>query len=289
MESFNLNKFLKNTKSSSSYTSSNSYSGSSSIQGSRWVYMAAVVGIIAVLLVLIHFLVTPIFKTKMGSKGFIPLPTSSEGVFLWRESPTEPGAITEVSGALITHTNYSVAMDILVESINTAETNVYLPIFTIQATITDDISSSTIPIDNIKAQLQDFNLAVYLEKGKNDLFVSILSGSAQHIKTVRIKNIPLREAFRLVIVVTNFNMDVYMNGYLSGSVVYSDDPITGQKYIYGPSLTSNVKVKNVRAFSRELKPAEVKDLRIGIAKFEIDPYAANSTTCSANVSGNDII
>lgn len=275
MASTNINKFLKNLKTDSSISSSSITSSSlSSGWTGKLIYIGFILLAIAVILVLIHYLVTPIFKTRMGSKGIIPLPTTPEGTFLWDENAPDslPTTGTPIESMAA---NYTVSMDIYIEKPSDI-TNSYRTVFTRQVA-----SAKTTAAANpttIQEQVGDYNLAVYAEKGTNDIYVSSLSINKTP-KTIKIKNTPVREPFRLVVVLTDTYMDAYINGHLSGSVTFSDPPLTGANVLFGPSMAS-IKVKRVKVFNRGLSPAEAKDIRPGLAAFVPTGDIPDSSTCS---------
>jgi hypothetical protein len=269
----NIDKFLRNIGSQVK-TSTADASMSFSEWSSKLIYVGFLLLAIAVILILIHYLVTPIFKTKLGSKGFIPLPTTPEGQILWDEQT--PDSIP-TTGTLIESiaANYTVSMDIFIERPNDI-TNAYRTIFVRQVASAKS-TASTNPT-TIQDQIDDYNLAVYLEKGANDLYASVMC-SNKTVKTIKLKNTPVREPFRLVVVLSDTYMDLYINGQLSGSVTFSSTPLTGANVIFGPS-TSSVKVKRVKVFDRTLEPAEAKDIRPALAGFEASGDIPDSSTCS---------
>jgi hypothetical protein len=271
MASLNVDKFLKNLgQSKPSINSSKSFAGQPS---NKLVLFAMVLIGIAIILVLIHFLVYPIFKTKMGSKGFIPLPTTPEGYLLWDDKVPDSLPIT---GTPIENksADYTISLDAYIEIPNDI-TNKYRTLFTRQQS-----SSPNTTIDNpttIKDQIGNYNLAVYLEKGTNDLYVSVMDTNLS-VKTIKIKNTPVREPFRLVVVLSDMYMDTYINGALSGSVTFSTPPYAGANILLGPSVSS-IKVKRVKIFDKALQPAEAKDIRPGLSEFTPTGDIPNSSSC----------
>jgi hypothetical protein len=267
----NINKFLKNIGSTSTTTTHN-------IVNSGWsdklIYIGFILLAIIVILVLIHFLVTPIFKTKMGSKGFIPLPTTPEGEFLWDENTPDslPTSGTPIESMFA---NYTVSMDIFIEKPGEV-TNAYRTIFTRQ--ISSAKTTATSNPTTIQEQIGDYNVAVYLEKGTNDLFACVMTTN-KIVKHIKLKNTPVREPFRLVIVLSDTYMDAYISGHLAGSVTFPEPPLAGANVIFGPS-TSSVKVKRVKVFDRALTPAEAKDIRPELATFIATGDIPDSSTCS---------
>jgi hypothetical protein len=274
MASTNINKFLRNIKPDSVV------SATSSKWSGKFTYVIFAIFAILLILVLIHLLVTPIFKTKMGSKGIIPLPTTPEGTLLWDENapdslPTTGTPMESISA------NYTVSMDIYIEKPNDI-TGLYRTVFSRQ--VSSAKATTAANPTTIQDQIGDYNLMVYAEKGTNDLYVTCMSQS-KTIKTIKLKNTPVREPFRLVVVLSDTYMDAYINGYLTGSVTFSDPPLTGANIIFGPSMAS-IKVKRVKAFERALEPAEAKDIRPGIAKFVATGDIPDSSTCSTFPNAN---
>jgi hypothetical protein len=270
----NINKFLRNIKASNSSPVVSSFSGMGT---NKWVFAVAVIFMILLILILIHFLVTPVFKTKMGSKGMIPLPTSPEGEFLWINDLS--GASQTTAGTIIEgkSNNYSISMDILIEKANGSSTSSFRNIFAIEDSATDGSGNAT----TINEQIGLFNLAIYLDKTRNDLFVSALD-TDKSIKSIKIKNVPIRQPFRLVATIGDKYMDTYIDGYLAGSVTFSSALHTGSATITGPSSDCPyIRVKQVKAFDRALHPAEAKDIKPGMAKFNLSEIPADSTSCAA--------
>lgn len=269
----NINKFLRNLGAPSATSSTPSLSFGEGWQ-SKLIYVGFLLLAITIILVLIHYLITPIFKTKMGSKGIIPLPTTPEGVFLWDDNAPDSLPVTGTPIESIS-ANYTVSMDIYIEK-PADITNSYRTVFSRQVG-----SAKTMAVANpntIQDQIGDYNLAVYIEKGTNDLYVSVMTTN-KTVKTIKLKNTPVREAFRLVVVLSDTYMDAYIGGYLTGSVTFSDMPLVGANVIFGPSMSS-IKVKRVKVFERTLEPAEAKDIRPGLAEFVPTGDIPDSSTCS---------
>ncbi len=267
----NINKFLKNIGSTVTTATQTPVVTSWS---NTFIYIGFILLAILVILILIHFLVTPIFKTKMGSKGVIPLPTTPEGELLWDENTPDslPTSGTSIESMFA---NYTISMDIYIEK-PADITNLYRTVFTRQVASAKTTSVSN--ANTIQEQIGDYNLAVYMEKGTNDLYMSVMTTN-KAVKTIKLKNTPVREPFRLVAVLSDTYMDAYINGHLAGSVTFPEPPLTGANIIFGPSISS-IKVKRVKVFNRTLEPAEAKDIRPGIANFVPTGDIPDSSTCS---------
>ena len=208
----------------------------------------------------------------MGSKGIIPLPVQSEGSQYWIKDPTPlPLVDTPLDNKI---TDYTLSLDLLLEK-PAAISNKYR-IIAVRKTGDLVINTNAGPNVSIQQQIGDFNFVIYLDDAKNDLHAAVLN-TKNSIKEVVIKNVPVREPFRLVLVVADAYFDVYINGRLAGSNTFTDGLNTSAAQIIGPNNDS-VKAKNLILFNRSLSPAEAKDIRPGIAEFTISGLS-NSTTC----------
>lgn len=244
-------------------------------------YIMLIALVVLVVLILVHFLVTPVFKTKMGGPGIVSLPTSQNSLVLWKKEPTP----TPVTGTLIEGIsyNYTIGLDVFIDNPNEV-TDKYKLVFMRGTGAAANTTGAPHPA-TIADQLGDqFSLAAYLDKGKNDLLITVLT-TQKDIKTVVIKNVPVHEAFRVVMVVTDTYMDVYYNNRLAGSVTYSDAPSTNAIVLSGPS-TPSILVKNLIIFDRPLTPAEAKEISPGLADFPVASAAPISPTgtCSTQPS-----
>ena len=269
----NINKLLKSFNIGS--TSGSGFSmpslGNTSGFRSKLLFIGSFILALLIVIILIHFLVTPVFKTKMGSTGIIPLPLQTEGSQYWIKEPTLlPVAGTPLESKL---TGYTASVDILLERPSVV-TNKHRLI----AVRKNGVSLGT-GGDNktIQQELGNFNFVIYFDQTKNDVHVAVLN-EQNSIKEVVIKNAPVREPFRLVLVIADSYFDVYMNGRLAGTNTYTGILNSSSNNIIGPDDTS-VKVKNLILFNRALTPAEARDIRPGIAKFDMGAIS-DSNTCS---------
>ena len=273
----NINNLLKSFGANSSLGSSSGLGfsmpsiGNTSGFKSKLLFIGSFVLALLVVLILLHFFVTPIFKTKMGSTGIIPLPVQTEGSQYWiKDSTPLDLAETPLADKL---TGYTVSVDILLEK-PAVVTDKYRLI-----AVRKNGEGVVTGGDNktIQEELGDFNFAIYFDETKNDVHVALLNDS-NSIKEVVIKNAPVREPFRLVLVVADSYFDVYLNGRLAGTNTYTGILNSSAQKIIGPNDTS-VKAKNLILFNRALTPGEAKDIRPGIAKFDIAAIP-DSNICS---------
>ena len=238
-------------------------------------YILTLLLALIIVLILVHLFITPIFKTKIGSKGYISLPTQQEGYLTWESYSQDimDMSITPIAGQ---STNYSVAMDILIDNpVDTSKKYRTLFVYAKSLAAPSSVEFAT----GIRKQIDKFNLAIYIDKDNNDLCISVMDKN-NNPKHIQIKNATVREVFRLAVVVTDTYMDAYIDGRLAGTITYPMPPSADDaRYIFAPS-SSTIKARNLLIFNRALVPAEVKDIRTGYAKFDISKIA-DSVTCSS--------
>jgi hypothetical protein len=134
--------------------------------------------------------------------------------------------------------------------------------------------------DTILKLNSNFNLMIYLDRIKNDLFVSTLTvnptnAADSYIETVDIANIPVRKTIRLGVMLGSRVMEVYINGYLVKSKTYTNPlrSVVGQ--FQPPSdaiLSSTARVRNFRLWKRPLSPSEFRSYA-GAEQFDLKEIA----------------
>jgi hypothetical protein len=229
---------------------------------SQYLYYFIILTIlILLLLTLVHFTVTPIFKTIPGGQGYIPVPGSDDSALYWKKE-TELTILKDTETVLGTNTqNYSVMLDVQVDN-PTANTNFPRVLFTRGALLTPPAQYTD--RDTILSFASAFNLILYLDRMTNDLNVAIqtqtLNGTTT-LETIMIPNIPVGKAVRVGIMVGSKVLEVYLNGYLVKSKAFTNSvrAVVGQ--IQPPSdtvLSATARVRNLRLWNRPVSPSEFR-------------------------------
>jgi len=120
--------------------------------------------------------------------------------------------------------------------------------------------------DTILRLNPNFNLMIYLDRIKNDMFISTLTvnpknAADSYIETIDIANIPIRKAIRVGIMLGARVMEVYVNGYLVRSKTYTNPlrSVVGQFQPPSDDILSNTaRVRNFRLWKRPLNPSEFR-------------------------------
>jgi len=246
--------------------------------------------IVGIFLTLIHFFIKPIFRFKPGDKGIIPINVKPDSTQFWTGTTTDSIAMKD-SAISNSAAEYSITLDVFMNNPTHFEKNKgFRPIF-VRSSKTEYVGPGEPEVNNPQTFFQQFgreyNLAIYFDKDTNDLIVSTTTVQRDQV-SVRVENIPVRQPFRIGVVLGNTVMDVYMNGRLYRSVVYNALPVfISSPTIMGPDprLGSMVQVRLLQLWSRPLEPGELRDMIPPISKFD-GTDIQDSVTCSVLPSVN---
>jgi hypothetical protein len=230
---------------------------------SQYLYYFIIITIsILLLLTLVHFTVTPIFKTRPGGQGYIPMPGTDDSAFYWKNE-NELVILKDIETPLGTNTeNYSILIDIQVDN-PTANTGSPRILFARGVHINPPNNKSSQKSD-ILSIAPDFNLILYLDPLTNDLNISIQTltvAGSKTLETIVIPNIPVGKALRLGVMLGSKVLEIYLNGYLAKSKAFTNRvrAVTGE--IQPPVdtvLSATARVRNLRIWNRPLSPSEFR-------------------------------
>ncbi len=198
--------------------------------------------IIFLVLTLIHFTITPIFRFTPGAKGYIGVPGTSDKEVYWAGQPPSPlDSAPDPDGVLKGfkfENNFTFSIDVFITKLpDTAAQNRLILFKTFdfngsgrskKITFTDEqfkslcgIAQTTTnpsqdgpgPGQNTQSYMsQASSMIVYLTE-TNDLVVTFFVGPNKTIYNSRpIQNIPLNTPFRITVVVEEKLFTVYLNG-----------------------------------------------------------------------------
>lgn len=214
-------------------------------------YILAIIVVIVILLLFIHYFITPVFKMHPGDPGYIPLPGYDDGVLQWTKgSPFIANKNTIISSSSY---NYSLIMDIFIQNpLQFSNTDRIL--FTRGAMLNERPQGET-----LTGIMSNYNLVVALTPDTNDLIVSVLNTN-NNMENILVPNIPVQEPFRLGIIFMEQAMEVYMNGKLVQTRVFSASPKAVQGDIMGPMGTSATValIRNLKIWNRVLTSSEIR-------------------------------
>lgn len=264
--------------SGSTGSSGSTYSGPASSFGQIGTYVLAVLIILLVLVLFVHFFITPIFRFHAGDvKGIITIPGFDDGVLFWTNSNV--GQIKSIDLPIPQLAfGYSMILDIFIENPMQFSTRPRI-IFTRGATKTTPLER-----DTLLGMLENYNLAIALLADTNDMIVSVLNKD-NNMENVIIPNVPVQEPFRLGVVVMEHALEVYLNGYLMKTTKFRATPkdVKGDIFPASGIETNLVKLRTLKIWPRIISTGEMRESQPALTSaksFGAGPMPASSTSCA---------
>ena len=222
-------------------------------------YLFAIFLVVLLLLIFVHFFITPIFQLHPGGPGMIPIPGGDDGTLFW--DTTNTGQILNKDLPISTQSfNYSLLLDVFIENPMQFSTIPRI-ILTRGAHNKTPAPTSGLSITDI---IDNYNLVIALMPDTTDLVVSVLNTS-NNMENVILPNIPTQEAFRLGIVIMENALEVYLNGKLIKTRTFTSPP----KHVLGdifPSPAGNMaKLHNLKLWPRLLTTSEIRYAKPALA------------------------
>lgn len=235
---------------SSSRTSDMGSSGS--MLGRILVYLVALVIIIFVILVFIDRFFTPIFKSRPGDPGIIPVPWSDDGVLYWNKGTTGQILNKDLPISNLS-SNYSLILDIFIQ--NPLQFSKYPRVlFSRGATFRNT------PIgDTLLGVMNNYNFAMALLPDTNDLICSVLNKD-DNMEISLISNVPVQQPFRVGIIIMEMAMEVYLNGKLVNTRVFLNTPknVVGDIYPASGIEINIAKMRNLKIWSKVITASNIR-------------------------------
>ncbi len=259
-----------------------------------WAFVAFLI------LTLVHFTVTPVFRFNSGDKGLIGVPLAGDDKIYWTNK-TQPGAedatvplATENLATYPFDNNFTMSVDLYLRNIT--ETVVNKRLIFIKAEKGVDLTTG-ISTTSLKDYLKDrTSMAVYLNDN-NNLQVIFFSGPTSTEYASRpIENIPIGSPFRLTISCETKSFTVYINGkqafqrFTAADIVRNSNSSaqstdTRQVFHSLPLQFQNPRIayfQNLHLWPRALTATEVQTAMPNLAKesdFDLPPDI-NSGSCA---------
>lgn len=299
--------------SASSYASSYSSSYLTSENGnftlSVLFYIVLYSFILFLILVIVHFSITPVFKFTPGAKGLVGVPSSTDDIVYWnkKSQPNTTEIVPTANDSISTYEfmrNFSFSVDIFLRKIIDAGINkrillylAYEPPTPTSLTNNNMIidadftaTSGTSPTTQAVLVRKSY-MGMYLTE-TNDLIVTFVSGGIPY-STRPIKNIPFYTPFRVTVVVEDKSFSVFINGQqafqriVPGVLTFSrpegtDDTSKLLKF-YPPPFGPPIYVQNLHLWPRAISYKEVQRAQPALAlesDFGTMPSDSVSGTCT---------
>lgn len=214
--------------------------------------LSLVIFVIFLLLLLVHYTITPIFIFKVGDMGYIPLSNTNDGQLVWTTGPAYDLS-ANVTG--FGSDSFTIQQDLYLDLESTAvSTN---RVFSYRS------NTKVSPTGALLTDYPATNLLMYVLPNTNDITISAITQGANG-STIEsaptLLNVPIRQPFRLTVVLLPQYMEVYLNGKLNGTKTFQNKlkTISANTYFFSPPMAlTTVKVANFQLWNRPLSPSEI--------------------------------
>jgi hypothetical protein len=217
------------------------------------VYLLSILAVILIILLFIHYFITPVFKLNPGSPGIIPVPGWDDGKLFWERGVS--GMIQNKDLPIQNlYYGYTINLDMFIQNPQQFSRHPRI-LFSRGAVMKSPPSGET-----LLGVLENYNLVIALLPDTTDMIVSILNKNNQ-MENIVIPNVPVQESFRIGIVVMEQALEVYLNGHLMKTRKLDASPKDVKGDIYPASgIEANiVKLRNLKIWSRVLTTPEIRD------------------------------
>lgn len=276
-----LNSLLGSTTGNAS-ASTNTVFGNSTVPSSSATYIGYLLSIFVVLIVIllfIHYFVTPIFQLNPGGPGVIPIPGMSDGKVYWTKQP--PIQLADTDTILGNQTiNWSMTLDFYIEEPYTPS-NYPRILFRRGGLLHQTPTSNT-----ITGVAPDYNICIALAPDTNDMIVSTMNID-NNMENVIIPNVPVQTPFRVGIVLMDSIMEVYVNGMLHKTRKLAKSV----KQTQGPFMPPQAdvaavgKIMNLHIWKRAISASEMRYAKPSLTSastFSPSQMKGNSSACGVN-------
>lgn len=238
------------------YTSSSTSNG---ILTSVLARAALIMILVILVLIFIHFTIKPIFKIKPDSPGIISLPINAltgEDKVYWKtkQAISMLDVRTTPLGSSASGSDFSITIDIQIDDAH-AYNNLPRIIF-FKGNDLIQVDPSKAAQASIGNMISDASLVFSLTRDTNDLHVSIITEN-NNTEGVLLYNVPLRNPFRIGVIVSDKRLEVYTNGLLARTRSLSGPPKPVVGYFW-PSPTPGIQLRNLHIWPQAITPGEMR-------------------------------
>jgi hypothetical protein len=213
--------------------------------------------VIFLILLIIHYSITPVFSFTAGDGGAFPLANTSDGQLVWTKAP--PLADVSANVMRILPHGFTVQQDIYMD--NEASLSNRKRVFFYRAMNPVVVDSSK--AEDLFVDYPESNLFMYLSPNTNDLVVSAVTmkrnGDYVFESTPTLLNVPIKEVIRITVVFMPQVMEVYLNGKLHGTRTFRFTPRSSDAYFFSSpnAYRGSVRVMNLKYWDRPLTSVEI--------------------------------
>jgi hypothetical protein len=225
--------------------------------GSMLFSFAMALFIIFLILLIIHYSLTPIFSFTAGDGGIFPLANTTDGELFWKDAPP----LFDISANVVRSLPYgfTIQQDIYMDNEQILSNRKRVFLYRSNEPVVVDASE---PEDLIQ-QYPESNIFAYLSPNTNDLIVSAITqkrdGTKVYESAPTLLNVPTKQVLRLTIVFLPELLEVYLNGKLHGTRTLKYTPLSSNAYFFSTpdAFRGSVRVMNFKYWDRALSAVEV--------------------------------
>ena len=215
--------------------------------------------IIFLILIVIHYTITPIFSLTPGDGGLVPLPTTKDGQLVWTDAPP-PSDLSANVIRILPH-GFTIQQDVYMDNESDLSNRKRIFFYRSTSPITVDPTQP----EDLLTQYPESNLFMYLSPNTNDLIVTAITKKPNNDLVFEsaptLLNVPIKQVIRLTVVFLPQLIEVYLNGKLHGSRTFIYPPLSSASYFYSSptAFRGTVRAMNFKYWDRPLSAVEVKN------------------------------
>lgn len=232
--------------------------GTTNSMGATIFSFAVALLIIFLILLIIHYAITPIFSFTAGDGGSFPLANTSDGQLVWTKAP--PLADLSANVMRILPHSFTIQQDIYMDNEMSLSNRKRVFFYRSSGPLVIDPTQP----ENLIDQYPESNLFMYLSPNTNDLIVTAVTKQPNNDLTFEsaptILNVPVKQVIRLTVVFLPQLLEVYLNGKLHGTHTFRYTPLSADTYFFSSpdAYRGSVRVMNFKYWDRPLSAVEVK-------------------------------
>ena len=230
-------------------------------------YILGIFLIIMVILVIINYTITPIFRLYPGGPGYIPIPGGDSSQIYWKQGSGKTAIFSPFfdisTNVVAAPSQWSFALDIDIKNpMHVSQSPRILfhrgPPLDVSGTPTEGNTTT------IQGLLGNYNVAFALLPDTTDLVVSVLTADTTntYMENVILQNVPVQTPFRVGVTISDTAMEVYLNGMLQRTRTFTSGttPVNATGMFYPPQAINAeiAKVANLHLWSSVISANQMR-------------------------------
>ena len=227
-------------------------------------YLSITSFFIFMILIIVHYTVTPIFKLDSNTPGSMNVSQSiTDGQLAWSSGAAPSDSQPAPPFTSLLNSDYTISFDVFISPDFSAISS---PRVVLYRSTSAKKLTATMDISEILTQFDDSNLIVYVDSMKNDLYIltqtTTPTGHVTPEPLPVITNVPVGSPFRIGIIFASNYVEVYINGKLEATRILKGTLIGSIGGFYSPPamVSSSVRLANLQYWPRILTPSDLNSV-----------------------------